>query len=280
MTARHYTHVGRARARECERPRDRRIGLSFLVVLLAMLVHATAAQAAPANDDWVNAQLVGASSATAGTTIGATTEAGEGGAAGSIPAIASVWYQWVAPATAEYEADMFGSGQDEMLAVYTGTSLATLTFAPGARSRDDDIYTTLDPQVVFDAVAGTTYYFQADAVDASNLGAFTFRVNRTFTNDTFASAWDLGTSSGRYLVTDNVSASKQAGEPAHGGNAGGASVWFKWTAPSSATVTFDTSAAITRSNTLLAAYTGAAVGSLTLVAGNDDVGGGTSSRIS
>ncbi|MCW2922666.1 MAG: hypothetical protein JWM98_70, partial [Thermoleophilia bacterium] len=134
--------------------------------------------------------------------------------------------------------------------------------------------------VVFDAVAGTTYYFQADAVDASNLGAFTFRVNRTFTNDTFASAWDLGTSSGRYLVTDNVAASKQAGEPAHGGNAGGASVWFKWTAPSSATVTFDTTAAITRTNTLLAAYTGAAVGSLTLVAGNDDVGGGTSSRIS
>src|SRR5205807_2045387 len=38
----------------------------------------------------------------------------------------------------------------------------------------------------------------------------------------------------------NVGATREAGEPNHAGNAGGASVWWTWTAPSNGTYTVTT----------------------------------------
>src|SRR5438045_1081690 len=38
----------------------------------------------------------------------------------------------------------------------------------------------------------------------------------------------------------NVGATKEAGEPSHAGSAGGASVWWSWTAPSFGSVKIDT----------------------------------------
>ncbi len=76
----------------------------------------------------------------------------------------------------------------------------------------------------------------------------------------------------------NVNATKQTGEPNHAGNAGGKSVWWKWTAPANGTVTFDTAGSAL--DTLLGFYIGTSVSALTERAQNDDVvTGTTTSRI-
>jgi hypothetical protein len=69
----------------------------------------------------------------------------------------------------------------------------------------------------------------------------------------------------------NLGATKQAGEPDHAGRTGGASVWWTWTATASGTTEINTLG--TSFDTLLAVYTGTAVGALTLVAENDDSSG-------
>src|SRR5439155_1190198 len=75
----------------------------------------------------------------------------------------------------------------------------------------------------------------------------------------------------------NSGATKEAGEPAHNGNAGGKSIWYRWTAPSSGTATIDTIGSAF--DTLLAVYTGTAVSALTRIASDDDSGGNRTSKV-
>ncbi len=86
-------------------------------------------------------------------------------------------------------------------------------------------------------------------------------------NDNFASAISISGSSGQ-TTGSNVGATLETGEPSYHG---GQSVWWRWTAPSSSTVTIDTFSSTF--DTKLAAYTGSSVGSLTVLADNDDSGG-------
>jgi hypothetical protein len=86
-------------------------------------------------------------------------------------------------------------------------------------------------------------------------------------NDNFSSAVKISGSSGT-VTGSNVGATKETGEPNHAGNAGGASVWYTWTAPSSGQVTITTAGS--SFDTLLGVYTGSSVDSLTEVASNDD----------
>lgn len=76
-------------------------------------------------------------------------------------------------------------------------------------------------------------------------------------NDNLTNAAEL-TGRFAFVESNNVDATKetQAGEPNHGGNAGGASVWYRWTAPADGTATVSTCGSAI--NTLLAAYTGEA----------------------
>jgi hypothetical protein len=87
-------------------------------------------------------------------------------------------------------------------------------------------------------------------------------------NDNFASPNTTLSGSFDSAFTSNAEATKESGEPNHAGNAGGASVWFTWTAPDADPVTIDTCGS--NFDTLLAVYTGSAVGSLTPVANDDD----------
>jgi hypothetical protein len=91
-------------------------------------------------------------------------------------------------------------------------------------------------------------------------------------NDAFAAARSLSGPSGALSGT-TVGATKEPGEPNHAGTAGGASVWYAWTAPASGTVTFDTAGS--NFDTVLAAYTGTSVSGLTPLASNDDASGAT-----
>jgi len=96
------------------------------------------------------------------------------------------------------------------------------------------------------------------------------------TNDMFANCISLSGSSS-FAIGTNHSATKEIGEPNHGGNPGGDSVWWTWTAPVSGwmRVTTDGSSF----DTLLGVYTGSSVSGLTLVAGDDDSGEGLNSAV-
>ncbi len=90
-------------------------------------------------------------------------------------------------------------------------------------------------------------------------------------NDDFGNRIPLG--GGNASVTGHtIGKTQQAGEPMHAGAAGGTSAWWSWTPGADATATIDTAGS--GIDTLLGIYTGSAVGALTLVASNDDVGGG------
>jgi uncharacterized repeat protein (TIGR01451 family) len=89
-------------------------------------------------------------------------------------------------------------------------------------------------------------------------------------NDAFANRASISGSSGSATGT-SLLATEEAGEPAHGGSGGAHSVWWTWTAPASGQVTLDTAGS--GFDTLLAVYTGTAVGALTGIARNDNAGG-------
>lgn len=86
-------------------------------------------------------------------------------------------------------------------------------------------------------------------------------------NDSFATAIELSGRSDAASGT-NKDATKEPGEPNHAGEVGGASIWFRWTAPVDGETTIQTCGS--DFDTLLAAYTGDAVDALTEVASNDD----------
>ncbi len=97
-------------------------------------------------------------------------------------------------------------------------------------------------------------------------------------NDAFLNRLLLSGVSGNANGT-SLLATKEAGEPNHAGNSGGASVWRKWTAPAAGQVSLDTHGS--GFDTLLSVYTGTSVNALTVIASNDNDGtlGGASSLL-
>jgi PASTA domain len=93
-------------------------------------------------------------------------------------------------------------------------------------------------------------------------------------NDAFAAAQVL---TGRTATVSglNKDATKEVGEPNHAGNAGGASVWYRWTPPADGRATLSTCGS--EFDSLLAAYTGDSLDALVEVASNDDSCGTKSS---
>jgi hypothetical protein len=111
----------------------------------------------------------------------------------------------------------------------------------------------------------------------ASLWLATATTNAPPANDNFASATTL---SGPTISANgtNVNATKETGEPNHGGDAGGKSVWWNWMAPASGTVVIDTNGS--NYDTTLGVYTGTAVNALTLVAGDNNGGPNLTSRVS
>jgi hypothetical protein len=261
------------RARQCLR-------LAFFA--LAAVLPA-ALQAQPSNNNFSAAQILsGLSGSVTGTNVGATKEAGEpnhGGEAGG----ASVWYAWEAPASGAAEFDLDAIGFDVAMSAYTGAVVNALQ--PLAQNDDEFEYLPLvskwffrgtQSRIRFPAQAGTRYVI---AVDGSGGAAGSFRLNWNLkprpANDQFTNALALDGADG-FLVTHNVGATREAGEPNHAANPGSASIWFRWTAPVSGTTRFHTLNSLTSLagplDTLLAVYTGNSPGGLTQIAANDNNG--------
>jgi subtilisin family serine protease len=86
-------------------------------------------------------------------------------------------------------------------------------------------------------------------------------------NDQFVNATVLSDVAGT-VTGDNTLASREFGEPVHGGSAGGHSIWWNYTATSDGVLSLSTTNSAI--DTLLGVYSGARVGSLTTLASNDD----------
>ena len=95
-------------------------------VSIIMVVYAPAfAQGSPANDDFVNAITIVGDGTWSGTNIDATFEIGEPNHAAS--GGVSIWFQWHAVTDGYFTVDTFGSDFDTTLAVYTGSTVDSLT---------------------------------------------------------------------------------------------------------------------------------------------------------
>jgi hypothetical protein len=100
-------------------------------------------------------------------------------------------------------------------------------------------------------------------------GTVTRPANNDFAN---AAAVTLATTAIPYtarITASSVNANRESGEPNHAPNeTGGASVWWRWTAPANGRLTVTTAGS--NFDTLLGIYTGSAVGSLNQLGANDD----------
>ena len=179
----------------------------------------------------------------------------------------SVWWTWIAPADGTYVVDTLGSTAETVLAVYTGTALASLEVV----GLDDERSDAGAALVRFNAQAGIRYHFAVDgATGSGGVSEGPIVLNLALSdilNDRFADRTTLGGQTN--LVTEsNAAATKEPGEPDHGGNAGGRSLWWTWTAHFSGPVVVSTRNS--SFDTALAVYTGNALTELVLVAENDD----------
>ncbi len=109
----------------------------------------------------------------------------------------------------------------------------------------------------------------------------------TEANDNFANAQNLGTGVPQTITGSNFHASRELGEPQHGGGTtfGSSSIWYRWTAPANKTYIFRTSGSTQDLNgvdqpqdTLLGIYTSSTPAAdfttLTAVGLHDNVGNG------
>jgi Calcineurin-like phosphoesterase len=258
-----------------ERGALKRCGVILAVALGALLLVSASGATPPSNDGFSSAEvLLPSSGSRNGTNVDATEEAGEPDHTGNVGG-ASVWYRWTAPASGTVSFNTFGSGFDTLLAVYTGSDVTALNLVA---QNDDGLGWKWTSKLAFSATAGTTYSIAVDGYNDGTNGPArgTFVLNWDLTpstssappNDAFASAQPIDGPGGS-TAGSTFGATKETGEPNHGGNEGGKSVWFRWTAPYDGTFTFTTDQS--QFNTLLGVYQGIDVGSLARVVGSDDI---------
>jgi hypothetical protein len=225
----------------------------------------------PPNDDFAAAeQLAGESGTLSASNAGATAEAGEPAPQGEQGG-ASVWYRWTGPKTQKMRLDVYDEGFGSLLAVYTGETVGALTPVAGQFTS-----TWMHSKMTFDALAGTEYRIAVDG-GSGDIGAFTLRWKPAGpANDDFLDAEAIEEVEAQRAIS-NAWATKEEGEPAHAGQAGGASVWYRWTPPAQGTLTLDTDGSTVP--TLLAVYSGDALPDLTEVASDDSLDGSATIRL-
>lgn len=190
----------------------------------------------------------------------ATAEAGEVRHAGVL-AGRSVWYRWTAPQTAMTVVSTEGSNFDTALEVQGAAEEGEVNGLSIA-SNDDLAEGVQQSRLEFLAQQGQTYWFVIDGYNLQG-GEVRIAVNPA-ANDLFLNAQKLSGLAGS-ATGNNRNATKEKGEPVVGGDAGGRSVWYSWTAPIGGGVNLSTEG--TTFKTLLGVYQGTNVNRLTAIAG-------------
>ncbi|MDH3629288.1 MAG: hypothetical protein OES25_16755, partial [Acidobacteriota bacterium] len=138
--------------------------LSILGVLIALTASFTAqAQVPPANDDFVNAEVLPTDTTWLGSNVDATAEPGEPSHAG-VSTGSSIWFEWTAPTDGFVTVDTFGSNYDTVLALYIGTAVDALTVV----ASNDDAPGWLQSELYLIPVGvGTVYSLAVDGYSAA-----------------------------------------------------------------------------------------------------------------
>jgi hypothetical protein len=123
-------------------------------------------------------------------------------------------------------------------------------------------------QVVTAIMNSTTSNLDALSADDTTGGQNLYGPPGAPPNNNFANA-TLLTGTAISVTGYNTLATKETGEPNHADNTGGHSVWWRWTAPASGTVSLNTRNSFY--DTTLAVYTGNTVNALTPIASDDDI---------
>jgi len=187
------------------------------------------------------------------TNTGATKESGEF-IPGLSPAGHSVWFEWEATGDDWITLGACDSDFPLTFAVFTGSSIDELTQAASGSSSEGPDCPYGQRQYTFRAQAGTKYeiavdgngFYMPPAEPPATEGTFSLRIEATPppANDTFAHPTPLAGSideepgGARFYFANatgnNWTATIESGEPFDGSGAG-ASVWYAWTPPESAT---------------------------------------------
>jgi hypothetical protein len=250
-----------------------------------LVVNVGATVPPPPNDPFAGAvPVAGIGAQFTANTTSATTEGGErtqldcGG--GERPVIGNtVWYRLTPSTTNAIGIDTFGSNFDTVLAVYSGSDLGNLTLV---RCDDDAALNTRQSQVAFVARAGTTYFVQAGGFTSAfgNLVVNFTAAPPPPANDDFSLATPISTlpalttpPTPATFTARTISASVEPNEPTSFNCAGAAAlvdntVWYNFTPTRTMHVAVDTFGS--DYDTVLAVWTGSALGSLAQVACNDE----------
>jgi hypothetical protein len=202
----------------------------------------------PVNDNFAGSiPLVGDNLTVAGSNIGATREPGEPGEPGQYNTGSgqTIWWSWTASATGQLSVDP-GRG-DAYVVIYTGDTVSALTnmgFGYG--------------KVSISVVAGTTYHILLDSIG----NPFEATINLSFvrsildlSNDYFTNRAVL-TGNPALIYQYNGGATKEPGEPNHGNNPGGQSLWYTWTSTFDGNALIKVESTYERFYSLLGIYTG------------------------
>lgn len=174
-------------------------------------------------------------------------------------ALGGAWVIAIGPAGIAGGAVTASDGSYTIAGLAPGTYRATAVDPVGGRAQEYfDDSPDFGGATPFNITAGTTATVNAALAQAPP------------PNDAFANAQVLSGANGT-VAGANAGATKESGEPNHGGQAGGGSIWYRWTAPATGTATVTTCGS--DFDTLLGAYTGTAVNGLTTLSGNDDACG-------
>lgn len=136
----------------------RRAALASSLLLLLTVLAAGTARAAPANDNFTDAQRIKGTATIQTNNLGATEEPSEPDHAGD-PGGASIWYVYTATGDGEVTISTAGSDFDTLLAVYVGSTLSQLSVIV---ANDDAASGNLTSEVTFQATEGTTYFIAVD----------------------------------------------------------------------------------------------------------------------
>jgi hypothetical protein len=234
--------------------------VAVAALLFVLMAPARASAAPPPNDNFANAQTItDRFGYVDGDNTEATKEPGEPNHAGN-PGGASVWYSWTAPSSGNATFNACYSEFDTLLAVYTGDQVSNLQPVAANDNGCGD-----QSLLTFTATAGVTYRIALDGANGAT-GYYELYWGVAPPNDDFAAAAELSGDSGG-VEGDNFYASHEVGEPEHGPD-GSASVWYRWTAPSTGPATFEL--CDSDFDSLLAVYTGTNIDALTRIVQDDN----------
>ncbi len=178
----------------------------------------------PTNDDFANAiSLEGVTLCFSGSTSGATVEQGEPELSSSA-APQSIWWRWIAPTDGIVEAFFDTVSYDTSAEVYQGLDVAHLT-------RVGRVGQALLRQPPFPVAGGSTNYFAMHGPNGFGPARLCLNFAPLPPADDFANA-SLIASTPYEVTYASVAATREPGEPTHGGLTNGQhSAWWKWIAP-------------------------------------------------